>query len=541
MTVRNHNWYNSNENRDYPLDDTASALDDAGVRLPQNIITDISLRYPQHLGNYPFVGAVAVTRSVVTVTLQVAMTKDNSDHSFVPLAVISVPIAELTEGRHYPLEAQYPGTAGYIVFGSGYEQIYSGRFSAPSQSLLMPRVSRGYRNLPVSSMAKLYNSTPLTGLVKLLGAAPIEVVKESREVLGIDRDVIVVRLVDDPTAAQANDQSTVNVFQLLSGPCAKRPESRTCGDPQPIQFVNSVAPDCNGVLELEFTGCAAIGKNLDDCGIVIDCSMGLTESCLPPAIPDADGLLPSEFAPAVIPPIPDPDPEPPPSDSISDSIIVIGELPFVTCFRDQISTDFLAVSGQFVFAEDFSPSQPCLDELDPHTEYSLASEGIVSASQRNAIIWTGFDVTTLFRQVTTDVKLMPGPGGARHNGGLIINYRPHSNIVGRYVYYIAEIDYDTQEFQIQRFNGTSFVPVVAVSVPGITLEDWYRISVFVLPGGGSQVSLAATLDGVTDPGISASLGPFLVNNYLPAEGSFGLGTYRSQSRFSFFRLEEYPG
>src|SRR4051812_37979982 len=104
MPVRNLSWYNSNEARDYPLDDTASALSDDGTRLPQNIITDIRLKYPQYLGAYPFISAVSVTELAVSVVIQGSTTRDNIDNSFVPLAVVTVDKADLIEGRQIALE-----------------------------------------------------------------------------------------------------------------------------------------------------------------------------------------------------------------------------------------------------------------------------------------------------------------------------------------------------------------------------------------------------------------------------------------------------
>lgn len=560
MPIRNQAWYNSNESRDYPLDDKASCVSDAGARLLQNIITDLRLRYPSSLGRFPFVSAVSVTPMAVTVTIQAATTVDNSDRSCVPIAVITVQRDSLLEGRQFALQAQYPGVFGYIAFGSGCQARYSGRFSSPLQTLISPRACRTYRELPITGISKLFNSTPLTGLVQLLGNAPLEVVKESREIEGIEQDVIVIRLVDDPTSSKAAGQSEASVFSQFSGPCANRPDSSTCPDPQPIEFINSVPPDCDGVIELEFKGCAVVGKNIDDCGIVIDCSIGLTESCAPPFLPDDTGKLPTEYTPVVIPPpIPPEPPIPPPTDSISSPSLVAGELPYTDCFRFQTATDFVIVSGQFVFVEDHSPERICAVDDPPEpgrshdysvsdsqamfdTRFSVATEGVLSVSQRNVALWHGFDVTTLWRKVTTDLKLMFGPDGARRGGGIVINYRPHATIPGRVVYYIAEINYDTQELRIQRFNGTTFSPVVAITVPGLQMESWYRLIVETIPGSGpTQVSITARLLGITDPSISATLGPLLVDNYLPAEGHYGFGTNRAQTRFSFFRVEEFSG
>ena len=61
MAIRNNHWYNLNEQRDYPVDDTASALSDDGSRLPSSLIADLRLRWPSALGRYAFISAAAVT------------------------------------------------------------------------------------------------------------------------------------------------------------------------------------------------------------------------------------------------------------------------------------------------------------------------------------------------------------------------------------------------------------------------------------------------------------------------------------------------
>jgi hypothetical protein len=569
MSVRNQHWYNLNEGRRYPLDDKATALSDSGDMLPSNIITDIRLRWPRLAGQYAFVSAVTVTPGAVSVTIQAADSLDNPNQVHTPVAVISVPIQDMEEGRQFRLEAQYPETFGYITFGSGIQNDFVGRFGSPAQTLLAPRAARHHDGLPVKSLGKLYNATALTGVVQLLGTEPVEVVKESREILGVERDVIVIRLVDDPTAGQTG-QAEESVFSQYAGPCAKRPESDTCGEPTPIEFINAVAPDCDGVICLDFDGVSVVGRNTDDCSIVVDLPFGLSEACVPPFLPDENGNLPSEVPPVnIVPPIP-PEPPIPPDESISDSVIVVGELPYCDPFDDFTAASFVTKVGQFVFVADDSPNEicgaqtpgdwdvteekyPCSVSLDllacssqdsvpilpVDIDSSYASEGFFSASQRNVAIWQGFDVTTLYRAVTTDVKMMPGPPGARHNGGIAINYRPHATIGGVDVYYVAEVDYDTQEFKIQRWNGTTFQPAVSVTVPGILLESWYRIIVEIKPGVGDQVYITARLIGIDDPTVSVVLGPLLTTNYRPAEGHFGFATNRALTRFSFFHLDEH--
>lgn len=540
MAIRNPGWYNTNETRDYPLDDTASCLSNTGVRLPQDIVVDLRICWPNHLGAYAFLSAVSVTEKAVTITLQAADTLNNSGNAFVPLAAFSILKSELDVRRTYALEAQYPGVYGYVAFGNGAKGIFTGCFSSPAQGLLAPRAARAYESLPVPSMQKLYQETALTGMILLRGEEPIEIVKESREIDNQTLDVIVIRLKDSELFKLEG-----SVFQAMAGPCSKRPESGTCGDPQPIEFINTVGPDCDGLLEIEFKGCAVVGRNTTDCSVVVDCSFGLIESCTPPHIPDSEGNLPTEFASAPIESTPPPEEPPIPTVSISDHVVVVGELPFIEGFNLTMSS-FVVRTGQFIYVSDDSPADPTVSMISQSESLSesspslcYATEGPTSVGTRNVAVWEGFDVTTLFRQVTTEVKLVQGPAGSSNNGGIIINYRPHQTNPGQYVYFIAEINYETQEFRLQRFNGTIFRPVVSASVPGLALDTWYRITVQVGVYGGTSVGITARLDSIESGGTHVVLGPALVSSYLPDDGYFGLGSNRAIARFSYFEVQEW--
>ena len=72
------------------------------------------------------------------------------------------------------------------------------------------------------------------------------------------------------------------LFKSFSGDCGRRVGSKDCGAPAPIETVNGIGADCDGVLTLQFKGCGLIGRNITDCGIIIDCDLGLSGSCAPP-------------------------------------------------------------------------------------------------------------------------------------------------------------------------------------------------------------------------------------------------------------------
>jgi hypothetical protein len=557
MAIRNLHWYTQNEGIAYPVDEAATAVDDNGRRLPSHVLADMQLRWPLTLGRYAFLSALSVTPSLVTLTIQAADDLDIPGH--VPLAVVSVP-QPVEDGRVHALWPQVAGTAGWVVFGAGTRDVpYQGRFATPRQSRLAARAARPYRPLPVTSAQVAHAADRLTGVVTLRALAPLLLRKEEREIAGVLRDCIVLRLADTagadglpvpPEAANIPGHlREKNTFREFAGPCAGRPESGTCGQPEPVEFINAVTPDCDGTITLEFRGCAVVGKIDGPCGIVIDCGLGLADACLPPHLPDDTGRLPSEYDPIPLHPPASPPPLPPPP-AESESLRHLGALPYRDCFLDGNARDFETRSGLWQMVADASPDPVC-PELAASQSFSSSSSsslplsghslGSATAAMRNVIVWNGFDDSTAGRRLQADVKMVPGPTGARHNAALVLNHRPHPLDNGRDFYYQVEIDYDDQQFLVSRFNGTSFVRVAPVIVPGLVLDHWYRLAATVVPGPGpGRHTITAQLTSVTSPGSTDVSLTVEVNDYGPSNGRNGFGANRALARFSNFLVQEYP-
>lgn len=550
MATRNAHWYDRNEGLAYPVDESASAADDAGLRLPSNILADLSLRWPVDLGRYAFLSSVTVTRLLVTVTVQAADGPDGG--TFRPLAVLSVP-RPAARGRMLALSGQATGVGGWVVFGSGVEDApYSGRFSSPRQSLLAPRAARPYNPLPVRSLSALGAAAGLGGVVLLKAEPPLVLAREEREIEGVLRECVVVRLVDAAGAdgfpvpargLQILGESQASVFRQFAGPCAGRPESSTCGVPEPIEFVNAVPPDCDGVLTLEFRGHAHLAQIVSD-GVVVDTDLGLADACIPPEIPNSAGALPDEYDPANVS-VPAPWPVGPPPPPLSESSMAVAGLPYVDCFEGGVAQDFGVEGGLWGPGEGDSPV-PCPVGGDPVIPQSQSlsapavwgSYATLTASARNVSLWNGPDVQALYRRVTTHLRLNAGPVGARHNAAVVLNYRPGGEAAGQWVYYLVEVDYDSQEFRVSRFNGVSLQTVVPVTVPGILLGKWYEIDASVVQPRPGVVQIGARLRSVSDPGLTDVALTVDVSNYQPSVGRFGLGSNRSLANFAFFRVSE---
>lgn len=575
MAIRNNNWYNLNEQRDYPVDDTASAISDSDLRLPSSLVTDLRLRWPVELGRYAFISAAAVTPGIVTVMIEVSETPNNTPNTATLIAGISVPKVELLQGRTYVLETFQDKVGGFIVFGSGTEENYSGKFSSPEQTLLTARAARAIRQPPIPSIRTSQSAAKLTGLINLTAAEPLFLSKETRVIDGVEFDnVIVFKLQERP-----NTDAQDSVFSEFAGDCGKRTGSRSCTDPQPVETINGVQPDCDGIITLDFKGCSVVGRNVTDCGVILDCSLGLSASCEPPPLPNLEtGQLPSEIDPVLIPPVIPPEPPVGPDISISESATTILTLPYCDTFDDGFAYGFSpAGSSFFGFIADDSPGEAvCCEgnggDMPPAypptanpdgctTSQSVSnsasaswdvvpiievdsSYGVVSASglsRTNISLFTS-DVQCLFRRYTTDLKIRTGAvvgvAGSLQNAGILLNYRITDS--GQVNYHLFLVDIDNSTVGIYFFNGVTTVELVAVEITDLRADDWYRISVTGVPAASqTSVDLTLNFDGITDPSLSATLNVSVSSNTFGQDnGNVGLYGRRSISYFSFWRVQE---
>jgi hypothetical protein len=547
--IRNHNWYNLNSTRHYPLDDNATGETDDGLQLPNNILLDCHVRYPEIVGRYLYISSVSTTDNLVTLTLLASDTTSSafptiaSTSTFVPVAAITLkkPIDQYV---HYALSPMYPGVGGWVVFGPGIDEVFSGKFATPDQTLLSPKSARNYRALPVSSIQKMDTNTALTGVVQIESSQTVEVVKATRTILGAERDVLVVRL---------SDLFDRNLLKLMRGSCGDRPESNTCSPPG-IELINSVTPDCLGNLNINFIGHGhATSYSGGAGGLIINTALGLGDSCQPNAIPDGDGALPNDFddiceSSSSSEDVTDSSETLPPADDDPPDDPCTTTLPYCASFDDSVAADFVIKRGQFVFFGDDSPDEPCgLTQGNPPTPI-IQSYQANSTSDYNIALWDNCSLVDPIygaaevrnKKFETTIKMTAGDG----NGGIVINYLV-SFTTGNPQFLALFIDLHAGQLQLRRFAGQAFSPspLHAVAVPGMGADDWLKLSVAVVPSpldptGKSR--LACSVTGVTDPTVT---GAFTVDtdviNETSAYGMYGLCSDFSVCRFSYFTLAEY--
>lgn len=557
--IRNQHWYNLNASRDYPFDGNATLLDDAGDRMPTDILVGLQMLIPY--GSYVYVGGITVTPRVCTIVLIGTNSIDTEESQPFTLGTVTVP-QPIQPYRGYAVNASYPGVVGWLTFGNGVLDgtRYSGRFSTPRQSLLSPRAARSYFKGPIDSIGK-NNNPALTGWVPLLGGDDIEIVRECREIpehplgqediyycVGDDpelqtREVVVFRLRD--TSVNQNR----NVFDIYKGPCGNRPENDNCGHPAPIEFLGPVTPDCCGNITIYFEGCAEISQVAEyatvgghdeislsetGCGVIIDCALGLVEACVTKdRLPDETGRLPNQFedlcgsVSIVVEPTPDPEPEDPEFafDEHWASVNASDELPFSDDFEAE--RVYVVRFGSFAY------------QTDGQDTILISS----SPAMRNVATFDTSDgADKRGRRVSARVELLLGPVSALRNAAVMANFKSFGH--GDHEYYVAELDWDghyrgQKLLRIAKYTGTRWEHLADVAVPELQRDVRYDLSLDVLHSDETPTSawLFAKVTSVADDSLEANVGPVYVEDYGPANGSFGIATNRANTRFRRFRVE----
>ena len=574
MSVRNNHWYGLNELRSYPLDDTASCVSTNNELLPSTIIQDLRLRWPEALGEYAFISAVSVTTGIVTVLIEVTNNSDGSDSRL--LAGITIPRDEVLPGQTFRLQAFENYVGGFICFGNFTGLLFSGFFSGPAAGLLAARAARPARTPPVSSIRVENSATALTGVINLTSVEPLTIKKATKTINGIEyENVLVFSLTQEPAdiPAETNLDLADPVLLSFSGDCGKRFSSKTCGDPKPIENINGVYPDCDGNINIEITGCATVGRNVENCGMIVDCSLGLSSSCEPPYLPRlSDGVLPLEAPPILKSPTLPPEPPVIEDTEITDTITTVIALPYCDNFDFASSTWGIAEGFGFSLVADDSPGEAaCCDNSSgnigcsesasvsfsesyseqlitgnryqkvPIDDSIISSFGpvIANAETRKNIAIFSEDVQTLFRKYTTDFKIITPTGTGNRKGGILINYQQDPT-TGVFVYYHLELNIEEGRFSIKYFNGIQDITIAYAEIIDLRTNDWYRLSFSAVPSPAlTQINFTAELQGISDPTIAVTINAAVGSrNWLTDSGVAGLITNRTKGYFSFWRIDE---
>jgi hypothetical protein len=240
MAIVQHTSGNLNDIRAYPLADTASRRADDGSVLPESVLNDCHVWWPDTYGDVGFVSSVTVSPNLVTLTIAAY---DSTTTEVTVLAAVQMP-RPVVPYHSYALEAMQLGVGGWAAPGRIPESmtgVNTWLFSDFSAARLLPRLAQAYPTGGVTSLGKDDSNEVLTGRVRLMAGSNLTVEEGYRYVNGLFTRCIVFGL---------NEAQLPELYELFAGPCGKRPESGTC-DRDPIRTINRVEPDCNGLLYLE--------------------------------------------------------------------------------------------------------------------------------------------------------------------------------------------------------------------------------------------------------------------------------------------------
>jgi hypothetical protein len=547
--IRNNHWYNLNEQRSYPVDETASSRSSQGVPLPFGFLADLSLRWSLQYGRYAYISAASATETAVSILISACSTLDNSADDAVLIAGIT---ATRSASRNYvalPLQTFQPYVQGHVVFGDNPGPAFSNQLDSPRASLLTARAARAVPG-SLSYFGVTDGQRSTTGLVELQARAPLSIRKSPQVINGkFQENVILFEMVDS-----IDSTLSTSVFEQYAGACAARVNARNCGDPQPIQTINGVTPDCGGTLTLNFKGCALVSRNTVDCGAVLDCDFSLDQSCAAPFLPDDEGILPTETDPIVVdPPEPPEPPEPPNPPDVPPPVPGL-VLPYCDTFDEAAAVGFAPQPGAiFTFINDESPDESlcCAGAvttvgcgmIDPDTllpidpEVSYGTNDLDARTVRSVSLFT-LDTQVLYRRFTSDLRVTPNIPGSRQTAGLVLNHKTGANNLPRY--YAAVVNAAAARFGIYLFNGTSLAPLIEVSDFDIRTGDWLRIT-FEADEGSSPttVAMTATLVGITRTSLNVTLTTTISTaSWGTDSGLSGLLVDHSLAYFSYWRIDE---
>lgn len=263
-------FYTDNQNRKYPFHDSSTLNDDSGQVLPDGLLVDLSLTMDSTLGHTAYVSAITKAAGLITVII-------SASDSGLPIAISKANVGDQSllirhrRTSQLQLEPLTGLAAGTIILGENFINIPDAAyaFSTPAQSMLTPRTVFSMA-IPGDQRIGVYASgINLAGAVSIGNEGDIEVAFEPRTLGSKTVMAAVFRL---------KGSSQVLATYSASQP---RPESRTCGDPQPVEAINNVRPDCCGRIFFEFRGCAAPTPIRNHCGVVLECALTLDDVCPP--------------------------------------------------------------------------------------------------------------------------------------------------------------------------------------------------------------------------------------------------------------------
>lgn len=279
-------WCNQNENSSYPISLAASRLSTKGELLPENIICDANVRFPETAGKYAVISSVCVSDHIVSVTL-VAIDYQPGESpvgTTAPLGSVTLP-KPVDLYRNYPISPITEGVGGWMMFGRGAEGPNIDWISKdPTAGFLNAKANRCYRTLPFQSLSVTGEaSATLMNIIGIFAGTNMVVEPETRNIDGENKLCLV--LSTDPDMSLDQTRS-------LIGKCASLAEQGECVPPV-VRTINNVPPDENGNITITAKPGGDADLRTDINALLIDSFIDLSDHCdNRRRLPDDCGNLP---------------------------------------------------------------------------------------------------------------------------------------------------------------------------------------------------------------------------------------------------------
>ena len=281
----NLQWYNTNEQRNYPLAESASGLTIDGQVLPDNVLCDLRIHFPYsyvdiqgdtHVLESAYVSSVTIADDYAAISICSTQGNELLASAQIQNPEIGIPYSLVAIGPWYLV----PKISGWVVFGNGIHEPGTYVFNDPSASELSPHACN-IMNHSVLRIVSATNSAQLSGVVRFVGIDNIIVRTFGLNVDGLTTQAVGIGL----------DVTTDPPGMLLqfAGPCSQRPSEGTCR-PQLMEYINGVGPDEDGNIVIEFPDTFIVNVQDDESTIVLDSNLSLDDVCEPFPV-DEDGNM----------------------------------------------------------------------------------------------------------------------------------------------------------------------------------------------------------------------------------------------------------
>lgn len=551
MTTVNPNFYDLNASRGYPLDDRATKVSDSGLTLPDGLIVDLCLRFPASLGQYAFLSAINFSSGTVSCVINVS---ESLDQPGIPVVGLSVKGAAV-ESKPYQLTPLLAGVGGWIVFGVG--DAYSGKFTLPSQSLLLAKTARGYAPKPVTSIAKENVTKLLADIVQLVPGRDMDVVIQPRLIDGQLRDAVVLRLASSGS------------LKKYTGPCGGRPESGTCDSP-PIERLGDATPDVAGNITMAITGLDVVsipnglllGTEVtlaDICGAAKHANFGGDDVCESLSVISEINMNTVSYSVTDEKPIGgDGGIEPEPGIQVFTPTYPLPLRFFRNKFQTNINEETMALQPLFG-GWDYSTTVPPVwissDYGQRSADYrsltvkdmSAGVAGLPAFSGAIALMGNGLGYgDTEEVKLTVAVQL-----GAASTAGLLLNWgNPVDPVFIQYqvpytTFLTLRLNYTRKTMELCRSNGAVFdTPLGEMELPDLDPSHWYKLDLWVTnaPGRPGYVDFRAF---IADLSVNDGVGQRYWFQVLsqpalyPSSGQFGFHASGAGAKFGYMVLDTF--